>query len=441
MDGAVRTNSEFRLNVVVENAGFATAYSTQAVFSSTDLVPSRTGGVAVLGTVPYDDEVDIRQDFIVTAQITGQKIIIVDLALTYYDDQGVSFTDKFALSITASGAVTGGGSGAPARTATPTSVKTSQLVIIGYDTDIDPLQPGEHFKLALNVQNVGNARAQRVTMIVGGGSSGSNPGGTPGPGGVSGGSGEFTNFAPVDASNVQSLGDLDAGGSVQASQSLIVNVSTNPGAYPLKITFSYLDAKNEVINDEQVITLLVYSLPNVDISFYRPPDPFFVGQPGALPIQIVNLGKRAAVLGNLKVTAANGSVENGTSLVGSLEAGGYFTLDSMLIAEQSGPVELIFTIDYTDDFNKPRTLTRTLEVEVMEGFVGPPIDPSNGGNGGGEGFPPSSQENIWQKIWRFIRGLFGLDSAPPSDGGTEGIPPNEEQPLPVPMPAPGGGKG
>jgi hypothetical protein len=140
-----------------------------------------------------------------------------------------------------------------------------------------------------------------VTMIVGGGSSSGSSNGTPQPGGVSGGSGEFTNFAPVGASNVQTLGDLPQGGAVQARQDLIVNVSTNPGAYPMKVTFSYLNDKAEVINDEQVITLLVYSLPTVDISFYRPPDPFFAGQPGALPIQVVNLGKRLAVLSNQRV--------------------------------------------------------------------------------------------------------------------------------------------
>jgi hypothetical protein len=32
---------------------------------------------------------------------------------------------------------------------------------------------------------------------------------------------------------------------LQASQSLIVNVNTVPGAYPMRITFSYLNDKNE----------------------------------------------------------------------------------------------------------------------------------------------------------------------------------------------------
>jgi hypothetical protein len=186
-----------------------------------------------------------------------------------------------------------------------------------------------------------------------------------------------------------------------------------------------------------VITLLVYSLPTVDISFYRPPDPFMVGQPGALPIQVVNLGKRLAVLGTMKIESASGTVENGTSLVGSLDAGGYFTLDAIVTPEQSGPMTLDITIDYTDDFNQARTITRTLQIEVMEGFEEPIIEP---GTEGEEGFPTPVEETALQKVWRFILGLFGLDSAPPSNNDPGIVPgPGIEEPLPAPRP--GTGKG
>jgi len=307
---------------------------------------------------------------------------------------------------------------------------------------MDPLQPGVQFTLTMTVENTGNIGAQRVTMIVGGGSSSGSSDGTPQPGGVSGGSGEFTNFAPVGASNVQTLGDLPERGAVQAKQDLIVNVSTSPGAYPMKVTFSYLNDKGEVTNDEQVITLLVYSLPTVDISFYRPPDPFFVGQPGALPIQVVNLGRRLAVLGTLKIESARGTIENGTSLVGSLDAGGYFTLDAMVIPEQSGPMTLDITIDYTDDFNQARTINRTMQIEVMEGFEEPILEPGMEG-GGGEVFPMPTEETTLQKAWRFLLGLLGLDSAPPSNNDPGIVPgPGIEEPLePLPGPKPGTGKG
>jgi hypothetical protein len=432
-------NSEFKLNVALENVGTSVAYSAQAVFSSSDLVPLKNGGVVVLGTVGAGENYNIPQSFLVTGQIYGQSLVTVDVTLTYYDDKGTSYSDKFTLSVPTT---SGGYTGVVYPTSTPTSVKSSQLVITNYSASVDPLEPGAQFSIKMTVQNMGNARAQRITLIVGGGSGGGSSSGTPQPGGVSGGSGEFTNFAPVGASNVQSLGDLPPGELIQASQNLIVNTSTNPGAYPMKVTFSYLNDANEVINDEQVITLLVYSLPNVDVNFYRPPDPFFVGQPGALPLQVVNIGKRASVLGNMKITSDSGTIENGTSLIGSIDAGGYFTLDSMFTPEQSGTQKLNITIDYTDDFNQARTLTRELEIEVAEGMIEEPIiDPSleggGGGGGGGGEMPMVTEETALQKVWRFVLGLLGLDSAPPSGG--EQIAP-EIEPA-VPQIKPGSGKG
>jgi len=406
--GKVQNGNEVTLKVVLENAGNATAYSSQAVFTSSDLLPTKNGGVAIVGTVAADDEVNVLQTFYVQAQISGQTVIVVDLMLTYYDDKGASYSDKFTLSIPVNGSSASSGGGSVAATATPTGVKSSQLVITNYSTSIEPLQPGESFTLKLTVQNVGNAKAQRITLIVGGGTSGGG-GETPQPGGISAGGGDFANFAPVGASNVQSLGDLGTGESLQASQNLIVNVNTAPGAYPMRITFSYLNDKNEVINDEQVITLLVYSLPNVDVSFYRLPDPFYVGQSGALPIQVVNIGKRFAVLGNLKVSAKTGFIENGTSLVGQIEPGGYFTLDAFFTPEQSGLQTLEITIEYVDDFNQPRTLTKSIEIEVQEAFIEPTPDPSFGGGGGGGDFSGQG-ETFLHKVFRFIKGLLGLDS-------------------------------
>lgn len=426
----VTTGKEFKFIVDFENAGNMTAFNAQAVFSSTDLVPLRTGGVAALGNIASGSNIAIDQRFVSSASLSGKTFVLVDVTLTYYDDKGASYSDKFTLTIPVSGG--GGGTGVYA-TATPSGVRSGQLIIPSYGTTIDPLQPGSQFTLTMTVQNAGNDKAQRVTMIMGGGSSGGS-GGTPQPGGVSGGSGEFTNFAPVGTSNIKSLGDIASGGMLQVSQDLIVNVSTNPGAYPMKITFSYLNASGAVVNDEQVITLLVYSLPNVEISFYRPLDPFFSSQPGALPIQAVNLGKRAAVLGNITVTSDNGMIENGSMLVGALDAGGYFTMDPVLYPDLSGKVKLNVVIEYTDDFNQPRSIEKTLEVTVEEGFIEMTPDPSM--EGGGDFFPV--EETFLQKAWRFILGLFGLDSAPPAISPEMPIPPVEEMPLPVPGQ---GGKG
>lgn len=426
---SVKLGKEFVVGIGFNNAGSFNAVNAQVVFTSADVVPTNTGGVIALGSIPAAGQVNAAQSFLAINSIYGKSAVVIEATVTYYDDKGTSYTDKFTLNIPASGVVDGDSY----PTATPTGVNNAQLVITSYASTIDPLQPGEQFQLGVTVQNMGNSEAKNVTMIVGGGSSGTS-GGTPQPGGVSGGSGEFTNFAPVGSSNIQSLGSIPAGGALQAKQNLVVNVSTNPGAYPMKITFSYVNSKGEVINDEQVITLLVYSLPNLDVSFYSPPGILFTGQPGALPLQVVNLGKRTAVLGNMKIEAANGTIDPATTLVGSLDPGGYFTFDSTLFPETAGSLELKITIDYTDDFNQSRTVERTLTVEVEESFVEPAPEP--GMEGGGE-FPTQAEETFAQKAWRFVLGLFGLDSAPP----VEEAPVIMEDPSLQQFPAPAGGKG
>ena len=426
------SDKPFKFTVNFQNAGNMTAFNTQAVFSSADLVPLDTGGVAVVGNISAGSGVEVEQRFTSQGSLSGKTFVIIDVMVTYYDDKGTSYSDKFTLNVPTGGS--GSGSGIVYPTATPTGVNTAQLVITSYASTVDPLQPGDQFELGLTVQNMGNTTAKRVTMIIGGGSSGSG-GGTPQAGGVSGGSGEFTNFAPVGTSNIQSLGDLSAGGALQVTQNLIVNVSTTPGAYPMKVTFSYVNKDGEVINDDQVITLLVYSLPNVDVSFYRPPDPFFTGQPGALPIQIVNLGKRTSVVGSMKIEAGGGTLEPSSTLVGSLDPGGYFTFDTTVFPDISGPMQLNISIDYTDDFNQSRVVTKTLEITVEETFIDPSLDPSQSG-GGGEII--IEEETFFQKIWRFILGALGLDSAPPDSGGVIAEPVPDQQMVPIPS---GGGKG
>lgn len=416
----------FKLMINFENIGSRKAYNTQATFTSADLAPLDNGGVAMMGDANAGSTISAEQRFVSIEELYGKNIVVVDAVLSYNDDQGNAYSDKFTFSITVANAGGGGGSGVYA-TATPTGVRSGQLLITSYVTDVDPIQPGSQFNLVATVQNLGNDKASRVTMIVGGGSSGSNDG-TPQPGGVSGGGGEFTNFAPVSASNVQSLGDLPAGGMIRVSQDLIVNVSTEPGAYPIRITFSYLNAKGEIVNDEQVITLLVYSLPSLEISFYRPPDAFFVGQPGALPIQVVNLGKRTAVLGALTVSSADGEITDGSSLIGSLDRGGYFTMDSMFTPSSAGSVKLKFIVEYMDDFNQKRIIEKTLDVNVEEGFDDTLVDPNFPENPGD--FNSLGEETFWQKTWRFILGLFGLDSAAPASSPEAPMPPMNPQPIP-----------
>ena len=405
----VQYGEDFKLFVRLKNEGQVKASNVQATFAPGDFLPLKNGGVIVIGELGADNAVDIEQSLTASTYLYGNSS--VDMTVSYYDENGASYSEKFTINVLA-----GGGSFVNVATATPTGVNRSQLVISGYQTNVVVLEPGVQFTLQMIVQNVGSVMAKGVTMIVGGGSASSSGGETPAPGGVSGGGGEFSNFAPVGSSNVQSLGDIDKGASISATQQLIANVSIDPGAYPVKVTFSYFDNKNNLINDEQVITLLVYNLPNVDVSFYQPVISLMAGQPNPLPLQLTNLGKRSVVLGTMKIQTDNGSIENSETLVGALDTGGYFTFDSLVIPDAPGTLTISITIEYTDDFNQARTITDNLSLEVIEMPVEVIPDPSQEGGVEGGGFESSGvEESFIRKAWRFVLGLLGLDSAAPTD--------------------------
>ena len=427
---SIRYGQDFSLEMSLDNAGGSMAYGIQVTFTSSDLLMLKNGGVVGAGTLGTVGKANFSQTMTAVAALFGVNRVSVEMNVSYYDDKGTAYSDKFLLIFPV--AVIYSGGSASAATATPTGVHRPQLVVKDYETDADPMQPGVQFTLSMSVQNVGTVAAKGVTMIIGGGSASGSGSGTP-QAGVSGGSGEFTNFAPVGSSNIQSLGDLQPGVTLTATQRLVVNVSTNPGAYPMKVTFSYLDDRGNPVNDEQVITLLVYNLPNVDVSFYQPIGTLMAGQPNLLPLQVVSLGKRTVVLGKMIVETSGGTVENGEGLVGTLDPGGYFTLDAMLIPNGPGPIDLTITIDYTDDFNQARTVTQTLTLDVTDMGVEPTPDLSKPG-GGIE--VSSAPESFWQKAWRFILGLLGLDSGAPSTA------PAVEQPTVIPIvPGGAGGKG
>jgi hypothetical protein len=435
----ISPGNSFTLYVTLYNAGQHYAKNVVATFISTDLIPLDTGGVVAVGEIAPSNRLDFAQPLLVSTDVWG-TIASISMLVSYADETGFLFSETFVITLSIFQSYSTWSTPTPTPTLTPTPSVKPQLVITGYTTDIAPLQPGLQFNLAMTVNNLGNSTANRISMIIGGGSGTSGgDGGTQQPGGISGSSGEFTNFAPIGSSNVQSLGQLSPGANLSANQSLIVNTNTTPGAYPLKISFVYYDEQNRTYTDDQVITLLVYQVPLLDISFYQETSILSAGQPNILPLQVVNLGHNSVVLGNMRVDADTGQFSNNSILVGTLEAGGYFTLDATYIPDQAGSVDFLVTIDYTNDFNQREVITKTLTVDVMDQpIIEPPID---GGQNGNSEVIPTQPETFLQKVWRFILGLIGLDSginssqSPISNQPLETVIPGE-QPIIVPVQPP-----
>ena len=439
-------NQEVFLVARLRNAGQEMALNIVVTFEGEDFVPLETGGVRTLTELDPGEVHKIAQPFRSTWEVLKKSNATLKMLVRYTDRQGFTYTETFNLNSQVSY-----GSGTyqtPTPTPTPTTPPKPrpQLVITSYSTDVSMLQPGQRFFLSLEFMNVGNADAHQASMIVGGGS-GSNPNppqpqttpeassaGSGSSGGISAGSGDFQAFAPLASSNVMYLGDLPMGQSYRTRAELIVNSTTNPGAYPFKISFTYNGGDITTYNDDQVVTLLVYQPPMVKVGFYRDPGVLFTGQSSPLPIQVVNLGRKSTILGEMTVSAPNAELSNNTTLVGTLDIGGYFTLDANVIPTEAGTLTLTVSIDYTDDFNKQQTLTQTLAVEVQEMTIETPEPGAGPGNGE---YPPAGldQETFWQKFLRFLRGLAGLDSAVPTQAPSEaqpveGMPGVEMQPGP-----------
>lgn len=425
----VRPGSAFDLVLHFVNKGGSDATNIIVVFDSASFLPQETGGVGSIPWIPSNGDRSLEQPLLASETLWGETVATMLVKVTYTDANGTVYSENFTLTISLeqpNWVVK------PTATPTPMTVIRPQLVIDSYNADVDPLQPGTMFNLSVDVRNLGSANAKNVTMVLGGGSVADNGLGTPQPG-VSGSGSDLSTFAPLGSSNLVYLGDLATGGVLSASPRLIVNVSANPGAYPFKVSFVYNDDKGQRIVDDQVITLLVYSLPVVEVGFYRDAGIFTVNTPTVLPIQVTNLARKSAVLGTLKATADNADITNNTALVGALESGGYFTLDVNYTPFAAGEQTIRVTINYTDDFNQPRSVEQVLTIQVEEEMVLPtpevPLGPD-----GLPLEPTVTEETLGQKILRFLKGLIGLDSSKPQPVET----PVEMQNIEKAVPAPGG---
>ncbi len=428
-DKKLYAGNEMNLQVVLGNNGKVSAENIIVTFDGADFYPRESGGVRTTGTLPPGDTNTINQKFLIGDALAWANVASIKATVNYTDPLGTPYSESFTISVV----IAEPSSSGYYATATPNIPQRPQLVVTGYSTDIDPLQPGSIFELKLDVKNLGLADARGVTAVIGGGAVAGDDMGTPQPGGISGGGSDLTTFAPLGSSNVIFVGDINKDMTAAVTQKLVVNVTAQPGAYSLKLSFVYNDARGNRLVDDQIITLLVYSLPQVEVSFYRDAGMLTAGMENILPLQVTNLGRKTYVLGNLKVTAENADLFNNVLLIGALDPGGYYTLDASLMPYQEGPLDLKVVINYTDDFNQPRFIEQVIPVEIQPAMEVPP-DMGEGGMPDGEVIVEPTPETFWQKVVRFFKGLIGLDSGiqqPVEQFPVEDMPSEEVIPVPA----------
>ncbi|MBM3153463.1 MAG: hypothetical protein FJZ96_14870, partial [Chloroflexi bacterium] len=92
----VRYGQEFNTSIRLYNAGYARAYGVQVTFTSVDLLMLRNGGLIAVGNLESGGAMDLTQ-FMTAASLAGRSMVSADMNVSYYDGQGVSYTDKFTL--------------------------------------------------------------------------------------------------------------------------------------------------------------------------------------------------------------------------------------------------------------------------------------------------------------------------------------------------------
>ncbi len=395
--------SDFTLKLNLANKGSTQAYNIITTLQGDKLIPRDNGGVQLINTLEPGANLTMRQSMYVTPELQGQPTATLSVNVTYSDVNGVSYSTSLVLLIDLTNVPPTSvytGPIVPTRTSTPAA--RSKLIIGSYQVNPEKLQAGNLFKLTMNIRNLGNSPARNVTMVLGGATITSD--GTPSSGGISGGSGDLSKFAPLGSSNLYFLGEIASGKTIQQIIPLVVNVSTEPGVYTLKISFVYEDTAGYKLLDDQVITLLVYGLPQLSASFYEEVPDLMVGIPNRLPIQISNISKKPSMLGDLLISSDSGLLTKNKATVGNIDPGGYFTLDAEFMPEKPGPTTLTIKINYTDDFQQPGVVEKTLSLNVID----QPIMPTpTGGEGGGE-IPIPAEESTTDKIIKAILGFFGF---------------------------------
>jgi hypothetical protein len=371
---SIRPGQPFTLSVLVANRGTRAALNTLLTVASTDVAVSRqSGNAASIGLMGLNYTEWVTLPLVMaTAVITGRSNL--EIVFDYTDWKGGVYTSRQTVGLDSAVSLVG----------------LPQVVVSGARTMPAEIGPGDIFTLALALSNVGGGDAARVIVALGGENGAS-----------------LKPFAPLNAGNVSFVPGLAAGATTVLELPLVVDGAAETGAYNIAAVLAYEDNRESRRTETQVVSLVVRRKPQLRVTFYRPVEGAFAGQPVMLPIEVTNIGRKLVNVNVIEVSSPNMAIQNGSMFVGALDAGTNGTLDAQGIPTQAGPAEVLVSVNYLDEFSQPQVYTATLSVMVGES----PPTPAQPGPGMGE--PGAGQPgggDFWSGLLRILRALLGLGS-------------------------------
>ncbi len=369
----------FSLTLVLANRGSRTAINVMTHADPATAIPAEGGSIISTDVLRIDGVVTVTLPLLLKSVKEGGRQGLT-VMLEYSDYSGGSYSDQQTVGIDIDTSL----------------ANRPQLLIEAYHTDPVGISPGDSFTLTLELANVGGGGAQRITLALGG-EEGENLGA----------------FVPVEGSNVSFVSAVGAGETEVITVRLMVAGNAETRAHNLPVALAYDAGTGTREKDTQRVSLMVFRRPQFKVSFYRPVEgTAMVGQPFALPIEVVNSGTARFNVPTLEATGEGLEfMGESSTYVGNLDPGGSWTLDAMAMAMAPGPLDVIVNVYYVDDLNQTQIYSETLTVEVMEmpEFEEPGGEFGPDGPIGPDGLP-QTPETLSQKIWRFVKAFLGLGS-------------------------------
>lgn len=363
----LRPGEPFDLSIVIINRGDYTATNIRLSLVSLDTaIPQGSSSLAVIDLIQADENQTIALSLALTEEVSpGFKDL--ELLLEYDDYYGREYTSTQSIGLDISD-----------------SIANQPLVLLtAYQTQPETLSPGDTFSLQMEVSNVGRNPAQQLLITLGGeDGSGIQP------------------FAIIGSGNIQYVPELAAGENLTLERQLLLDGAANSGVYNLPVSLTYDSPGGTRQTENQVLNLLASRRPNLQIDFYRTVEPGLVDQPLELPIELVNIGRSLVNISTVEVSGEQLEIVEGSAFIGVLDGGTSGSFDAMVIPTQGGSIPVEVRVHYLDDFNQPQVISETLTIVVETPEVAQPDAEEQ----------PGETLGFWDRVLRFLRGLFGLGS-------------------------------
>lgn len=363
----LRPGEPFELNLDIVNRGDYTATNIRLSLVSLDIaIPQGGSNLEVIDLIQANETQTVDLSLALTEGATP-GFNNLELSLEYDDYYGREFTSTQSVGLDISD-----------------SLADQPLVLLtAYRTDPETLSPGDTFSLQMEVSNVGRNPAQQLLITLGGeDGAGLQP------------------FAILGAGNIQFVTELVAGETLTLERQLLLDGSADSGVYNLPVSLTYDSPGGMRQTDNQVLNLLASRRPNLQINFYRPVEPGLVDQTIELPIELVNIGRSLVNISTVEVAGEQLDLVEGSAFIGALDGGTSGSFDAVVIPTQGGTLPIEVRVHYLDDFNQPQVISETLSIEVETPQT---IQPDAAEQ-------PEELLSFWDRLLRFLRGLFGLGS-------------------------------